>query len=182
MYGVCFHAFVDYDTDPVNPAMYIFFNANHADSGGVGSSWLTFGWNGESSLMTENGAIGGYGLAPSHTKDAGGQRFWTEGSLNIVVTGFAVGPDGMTISFKAYGDSGSSNKTVKFYCDTDEDPPETQCTLIGSATGGSASRNGNQVDNVDADDGVTEYTIDWDFFSDGGFIGGRAAVKARIES
>jgi len=169
-------AFVDYDTNPVSPSMYFVLSKDKTSL-----SWLGATWNGDSSLITEDGTIGAYGLVFTQTKDGGGQRWWTEGSLNVQVTGLSTGTGGMSISYKAYGASGSSDKTVKFYYSFNEEPPVAQCTLTGSATGGSSSRNGNQIDNVDADDGVTTYTATWDFLTDGGFIGGRANVKARIK-
>jgi len=88
---------------------------------------------------------------------------------------------GEQISFKAYGDSGSSDKTVKFYFNNAEEAPDTQVTLMGTATGGSATRNGNQVDNVDADDGTTTYTVVRDTSGDGLSLGDQENIMPRIE-
>lgn len=168
-------AIPDYDTNPTSPSLYLVWIKDSS------LSWLGLTWNGDSSLMTDEGTITSYGMAFGSSKDGGGGRIWTEDSIAIQLTGLDVGSGGLTIKFKAYGDSGSSDKTVKFYYSTDEGPPTSQCTLTGSPTGGSATRNGNQIENVNADDGTTEYTALWDFLTDGGFIGGKATVKARIE-
>jgi len=167
------HVFQDFDTDPTNPETY-FFIIGRRDQ----DSWVTYKWNGPSSLMTSVGIIGAWGLAPSQSKDGGGQRVWTEGVPNVQITGITKSSDGMTISFKAYG--GDTGKIVKIYVNGQEGPPTALATLTGTATGGSATRNGNQVENVSAD-GSTTYTVGWDFFSDGLSIGQYANLAPRIE-
>jgi hypothetical protein len=76
---------------------------------------------------------------------------------------------------------GTTSYTVKLYRDKNQQLPDTQATLIGSVTGGSATRNGNQVDDVTAD-GVIEYTVIWDFFSDGLGIGDFFCLMPRIST
>lgn len=166
-------AFQDFDTDPTNPETYFFINLQRD-----AWSWATYKWEGTGTTMSYVGAIGSWGLAPTQSKDGSGARIWTEGSPNVQITGIVKSTDGMTISFKAYG--GGTGKIVKIYIDPDESSPDTQATLRGSATGGSATRNGNQVEGVSAN-GTTTYTVGWDFLADGLGIGEFSNLSPRIE-
>jgi hypothetical protein len=149
---------IDNDSDPENPAVYLWKLSN--DSGG---SWNYWEWNGPSSVITSGSSAGSTGLAMPAMPQGGGDRWWSANELNIELVGTAAVLGGMQLSFKCYGDPGSSDKTVKLWVAPDEESPRYQCVLTGAVTGGSAVRNGNQVDNVDADDGVTTYTCIWNF-------------------
>ena len=63
---------------------------------------------------------------------------------------------GERLTFRCFG--GQFGQTVRFFVGSGGDAPDAQAGLIGSATGGGALRNGNQVENVDCD-GITDYTI-----------------------
>lgn len=95
------NAFVDYDTDPANPVMYFFVNLRRESS-----SWRTYQWNGDSSVITLVGGIvgGATGLAPSLSKDGGGERIWTAGSTNVTIQSRAAGNGGLKYTFTADGD------------------------------------------------------------------------------
>jgi len=74
---------------------------------------------------------------------------------------------------------GTTSYTVKLFYDINQQLPDNQCTLTGGVTGGSASRNGNQIDSVTAD-GVIEYTTIWNFTGDGLSIGDFFIMMPRI--
>lgn len=150
--------------------IYCYFNtswdvANESGSAGsltvyevadAGSSWTSLGSAGD----------GGDALPNTGACATGGERIDIQDQLKILQTGQEKVLGGVKIYFKAWGDPGNADKKVKVWHDPNQGRPITQGTLRGSATGGSTSRNGNQIENVDAD-GVTEYSLIWDFKSDG---------------
>lgn len=78
---------------------------------------------------------------------------------------------------------GGADYTVKFYFDPDRGIPKTQAQLTGTATGGSAQRSGNDIINVTADDGVTEYGgAKWAFTGQGVYSGDRVSFLPFITS
>jgi len=162
----------DNDTDPTSPDVYFYFSLNYGSA-----AVLHYVWEGESTLMSDGTSLGSGELSMPDANQTAGERAWTSSEPNVLITGLAQGTGGLTISFKAWG---GGTKTVKFYYSLEEETPTSQCTLTGSATGGSATRSGNTVTNVSAD-GATTYTITWDFFTDGAFIGGRFEVLSYIE-
>jgi len=170
-----FDAVVDDEDSATSPAIHLFY-LSHEASG----TRTYYAWNGSGSAVGAGvscAADAKYALASG---PGGGERFWTSGDLHIEITGLSTVSTGTQISFKAHGASGSSDKTVKLYFSTSEQDPVGQCTLTGSVTGGSATRNGNQVENVDAN-GSTTYTCIWDTVTDGLYAGARVTLKATIE-
>lgn len=77
-------------------------------------------------------------------------------------------------TMNAAATGGAADKVFKIYT-IDSSGNLIQGTLAGAATGGTATRVGNEVQNVIAD-GATEYTIRWDFIADGFAIGQRADI------
>jgi len=70
----------------------------------------------------------------------------------------------MDVSFRAYGSS--TGLTATAYFTTNRNQVSTQATLVGTVSGGTASRSGNTIIDVDADDGATLYTFTWDATTD----------------
>jgi hypothetical protein len=146
---------------------------------GVQTTWLLWGpstsvgfwlfeWKGPATLIDPGSPerLGGLRLYSVPTlPTSGGEYIWDEGDLDVWVTGVSADPTGTLISFKAAGDPGMADKTIVFRVDYDGEPALVAATLIGSATGGSATRSGNSVINVDAD-GTTTYTVVWDSGTD----------------
>lgn len=87
----------------------------------------------------------------------GGQRIYIPDAATATVYAKERVSGGEKITFRVHaplepsGGSVTTGLKVKFFLGTDGGVPETQAQLIGSVTGGSATRNGNQVENIDAD-------------------------------
>lgn len=79
---------------------------------------------------------------------------------------------GASAATTAVPTGGGADYIVKHYHSQEEEAPATQGTLTGAVSGGQATRNGNQIENVTADS-VTEIAFTWDFQSDGYGIGER---------
>ena len=169
----------DQDTDPAVGDVWLFV-APHYTSGTPYSLWK---WNGPAALIGNAGVANDSGGDTDHAIPIGllqaGERIWTAGELDIVITGKQAVVGGERISFIVYGDAGPSDKTVRFYFNTEGEPAIAQCVLIGSVTGGSATRSGNDVINVNAD-GTTVYTAIWDIGSNGVSSGDRAQIKPLV--
>ena len=111
---------------------------------------------------------------------SGGERIFTTGDLDILITKFAEALGSEQIFFKCYG--GGSSRAALFRFNTEGEPALAVCSLVGaSATGGSATVNGNQVENIDAD-GVTEYSVRWNTELDGLTNGQRNTVTPQIKA
>jgi len=154
---------IDNETSPTSPAIYLWFLND--DNGG---NWSYYEWNGPTTLLSSGSSAGSVGLAMPQFTEGGGARYWTSGENHVEIVSTGIGSGGALITFKAYG--GGTGKTVQFYRNGDEEAPDAQATLTGTATGGSATRSGNTVTGVAAD-GSTSYTIVWDFFTDNFGIG-----------
>lgn len=163
----------DNDTDPTSPDVYFWYSQDD-NSGSI----LYYYWQGESTTLGSGSTVANYGLAMPSENRAAGPYNWSSGELHIEIVGRSQGTGGLTLSFKVYG--GGTGKTAKFYYSMNEETPTSQCTLTGSATGGSATRSGNTVTNISAD-GSTAYTITWDFFTDGAALGEYFTVMPYIE-
>ncbi len=170
-----FDSLIDDETEATSPGINLFYLDDNA------GDRTYYPWSGASTPMVgSSSASGNYALSAI---PGGGERFWSSGDLNIEIISFTTLPSGTEISFKAYGDAGGGDdKTCRFYFNSSEENPVTQCTLVGTATGGSATRNGNQVEDVKADDGVTTYTAIWDAATDGLSAGTRVTAKATIST
>jgi hypothetical protein len=123
-----------------------------------GSGTVTlFEWVDSATVMTQvstSGDIINTHNMP-HDQNGGGTRVYVPGAPEIAIYAKEPVAGGERLTFRCFG--GAVGQTVRFYFGTGGTAPETQVSLIGSATGGSAFRNGNQVDNVDCD-GTTDYT------------------------
>jgi hypothetical protein len=73
-----------------------------------------------------------------------------------------------------------ADKTVKLLYASDGQIARTQATLVGTATGGSATRVGNEIQNVTADNS-TDYTLVWDAAADGFSSGDPYIINLTVE-
>jgi hypothetical protein len=73
----------------------------------------------------------------------------------------------MDISFRTYGTPPGGPFTGNVYFSSTQETPDTPATLVGTVTGGSASRSGNIILNIASDSGATLYTFTWDKTADG---------------
>jgi hypothetical protein len=150
----------DSNTTPGSTQPWLYYAASATS----GTTFTVYQWNGNASVMTV-ADTGGDVAHSLPTEVAGGERIWTAGELDIKITGVAPALGGEIISFIASGDAGNANKTVTFQWTNQGEPTSSSATLTGTATGGTASRSGNSVINVDAD-GTTTYTVVWDTATD----------------
>jgi len=164
----------DSNTTPGSTQPWLYYAASFVS----GTSFTTYQWNGNASVITVTDT-GGDVAHSLPTEVAGGERIWTAGELDIKITGVAPTFGGETISFTATGDAGSADKTVTFQWTNEGEPTSLSATLTGAATGGTATRSGNSVINVDAD-GTTTYTAIWDTVTDS--PGGRAQLTPVISA
>lgn len=174
--------FVDNESDPLNPQPYLF-------------SWPTYNSafthyeyvNSSSELVGQSVGLNSTNFALSGTRWGGGDRINTS-DLNgeeLMITKCEVTPGttaGTTLlTVRATGDPGDATKRITGYFSTTETPDMTQMTLIGTPTGGSATRNGNTIENIDAD-GVTDYTFVWaSVITDGVSPNQQVNILIRIE-
>lgn len=88
--------------------------------------------------------------------EGGGARALIESGPTVTVYAKERVSGGEKVTFRCSG--GQTSQVVRFFFGTDHEVPITQAQLTGTVTGGSATRNGNQVEDVDAD-GTTDYTV-----------------------
>jgi len=115
----------------------------------------------DSTELTLVGAGPAWGIAPLSSPASHPGRFWTSGDNRVEIVSWDGFNGGEDINFRVRG--AGTGLTVRFYFNADEQADATQVTLTGtlSVTGGasSASRSGNDIINLDADDGSRLYTI-----------------------
>jgi len=143
-----------------------------------------FIWNGQASLMTSTVTAIPSGVALSQVVLGGGDRQYNEANpeLNIYETAVrAAVTAGLQFTFKVAGDSGGgATKTVKLFYSNDGREPLNQATLVGAVTGGSATRTGNAVISVTANN-TTDYTFIWDVSANGFSSGDPFSVMLTVE-
>ena len=132
---------------------------------GTASPFSQYRWAGNNSALIPED-IGGTlisDFAVPNQKTGSGERTYNEESPTITVYDRSRDAGGERITFRVHPpiNPGPSSVTedliVRFFWGTGGGAPETPAQLVGTATGGSAMRNGNQVEGVDADD--TDYTV-----------------------
>lgn len=171
-----FTKFVDVDSDPVNPTTYLVYSPNNSPA----SQISLFEFTDDSTplnLIETNGVASD---AAPHLVQSGGERIFTAGELNVLITNRQPVIGGEQLFFRAWGDPGFNDKTVNFRFNAEGEPVVAPCTLSGTATGGSATRVGNNIQQVNADNGVTEYSTIWDIGANGIVTGTRVQVVPRI--
>jgi len=173
-----FTKLVDSDTVPTTPAYYLWHSTNNA----VGVFRDLYQWIDDATPMVlVDSGLDAADAVPALAQ-SGGERIWTNGEMDVLITGRLPVLGGERIFFKAWGDTGPADKIVRFYFNKQGEPIAQQMTLTGTATGGTALRVGNQVNNIEADDGVTEYSVIWDIGSDLVNTGDRVQVNPRIST
>ncbi len=178
-----FFAYPDADTTPGSLTIWLY----HAAAPTAGTSFSLYQWNGPATLIGSGGTPDDSGGDVAHAPVAfsaiGGDRAWTAGELDIRVTQRVSVLGGQRIYFKAWGQAGFADKTVQFRFSTEGESALTVATLrAASATGGTAAVSGNTIVNVDADDGVTEFSAIWDTPLDGLTSGQRAQLVPEIST
>jgi hypothetical protein len=102
----------------------------------------------------------------------GGGKIFASGENHPVIVGIAPAIGGEELSYEVYG---SGTVKISGYWFNRLSGEYGEMTLA-APTGGSSSLNGNVVENVDADDGLTTYTVRWDANADG-FAVGDSAIR-----
>lgn len=121
-----------------------------------GSVWEQYLWNGTSTAMSLQDIGGDSQFHLPNTKQGGGERVFESDSPTVAVYARSRVAGGEEVTFRCFG--GQTDQVVRFYVGSGGEVPEVQAQLSGTATGGTATRNGNQVESVDCD-GATDYTI-----------------------
>lgn len=173
-----FTKMIDSDTVPATPAFYLWHTTNNS----VGVARDLYQWVDDATPMTLVDTGGDAADAAPALAQAGGERIWTNGEMDILITNRLPVLGGERIFFKAWGSVGLADKIVRFYFNKFGEPIAQQMTLTGTATGGTAIRVGSQVNNVEADDGATEYSVIWDIGADLVNTGDRVQVNPRIST
>lgn len=171
-----FFKFIDVDTNPASPTTYLWYSPNNDPV----QAYSLYQWTSNAAPMVLVEAGGVASDAAPNLAQTGGDRIFTLGELNVLVTNRQPVIGGEQIYFRAWGDTGNADKYVRFYFSKQGEPTTTQCVLIGTATGGVAVRVGNAILNVEADDGTTEYSIIWDIGANSVASGDRVQLVPRI--
>jgi hypothetical protein len=121
-------------------------------------------WVNDSTELSLIGAGPAHGVSWIHSPSSNPGRFWTSGDNRVELVDWDPIDGGEDINFRVRGSG--TGLTVKFYRNAEEEGGEkamVQVNLSGSlsVTGGasSASRSGNNIIDVDADDGSRLYTV-----------------------
>lgn len=158
--------FIDNESDPANPRTYLFSWPS------INSAITHYEYvNSGSELIGQTVGLNSSNFSLCGTRWGGGERINSSdvsgAELGISNLTFSQGntPGTINVSVRAYGDAGNANKYLRGYFSAGEGPVMVQMTLTGSVTGG-GTRNGNQIEGVDAD-GATTYTFVWAASTDG---------------
>ena len=171
-----FFKFVDVDTTPLTPVIYLVYTPDNDPAEAISF----YQWVSNAATMTLIETNGVASDAWSNLSQTGGERIFTFGEMNILITNRQPVIGGERLFFRAWGSVGAADKFVRFTFNKQGEPPAVQCTLSGTASGGTAVRVGNELQGVEADDGITEYSITWNIGADGVTSGNRVQVIPRI--
>ncbi len=173
--GITYGIFVliDNETDPTASTIH-FFYAN----GAAGTYQYAPFVSSSTTLVGSATGVDATNYAIPAGTSVGGERFSPDDTANLIweepTFALSTANSGcMTMSFKFQAQSGTY--TVKAFLSTTENPllNGTQCTLAGTATGGSATRSGNTVTDCVSN---TAYTVDVDFNSMGISTGSKVKI------
>lgn len=159
-------SYVDNDTDPASPEIYLWRLPAQFDSAYDAFQFIDF-----STVLTELGSLS-WEITLPNTKFGGGDRIVSTAGIKVyaeleqldTIAGSGSGVQ-VQFSYRVYGTG--ADKTATLYLDGGEEIPTVAATLVSIATGGSSSRSGNTIINVTPDAGVTLYTGIWDTGADG---------------
>jgi hypothetical protein len=144
------------------------------------TAWTQYGFNiGPLAAMTLLGVGGDVKHALPKGTLSSGERIWTPGEFDILVTLREGLVASERVTFRAAGDPGSADKSVEFVGTTLTNPLISVLPLTGTPTGGSIIRVGNTLQQVDAD-GTTDYTAIIDASGIPAIPGDRLPLAPRI--
>lgn len=145
--------FIDTETNPLNPEIYLFVRPHPAP--GSGTSLYKF-VDTSTEMTFQTASVANDYVFPENLQ--GDSQAVSRGAGNRAEIIDTAGVSGGTqVSYRVYGTVLS--QTVKAYITDEGGVPVTQATLTDSATGGSSTRVGNEIQSVDGDDGATLYTF-----------------------
>jgi len=167
---------VDRITNPSTPDYLLYFCENPNLVGSVNN---VYRWNGPASLMTLVDSGGAWHDAIAGGHYFGGERDFLPGSMSIVNTGTVPTLGGMIYKFRAYGGGASADKVFRLKR-LDATGALVNSTL-SAASGGSAVLDApnKKVTGIQAD-GSIEYSVTFDFTTDGFAVGGKAKLAPEI--
>ena len=170
-------SFMDNDTDPSNPSIFIWSQTPTGES-----SHNAWRWNGPAAAMTNLGVAPAAGMALPHSKDGGGEYIFTPNEPSIEIVNIVAGPDSQIVSYVVYGSDISSGIKVRLWHDTAETFAREPGTLLSTTGGGLIDTDsvGDFIDDV-MPDGVTVHTVEWDVIADGLTRGDAAIVMLAID-
>ena len=170
-------SFMDNDTDPNKPRIYIWSQTPNGDS-----AYNAWKWNGPNIAMTNLGVGPATGIALPHTKDGGGEYIFTPNEPSIDIVDIEPSLDSQIISYIVYGDELTGGVRVRFWFDDDEIFAGIPVTLLSTTGGGTIGTDsvGDFVDDVVAD-GITVHTVEWDVVADGLARGDAVVVMPAID-
>ena len=161
--------FIDTNTAPATPAIYLALRQANGAGTSINGFTYFFAWNGDASLMTDEGNVAeGFGLP--HLPNGGGELTWTNGEFNIQIVKHESVSGGIKLHVMLFGDPAGPLKKAEFRFSKDEQTPVSQCTLFGTPTvisgpAAAPTRTGNQILGLEADD-TSVYGIFWDNVTD----------------
>ena len=157
--------FVFASTDNVGATeIYLFVAAGPAP----GAGYTVYQWQGVGAEASLIGAGPSTIYAIPETAVGGGDRIYaTAAAGKPTYESKEEIPNGVRIYYRVYGGTATAPVfgTIKLYYNQEQEDPNVQATLFGTPAGGIL--NGDQVDNVEADDGGTLYSLDWNSIADG---------------
>ena len=171
----------DMVTDPTTPRYWVQFTGNNSDEGETPTLYSFL--NKTTELFPEDSGGNAWVVFPGQGAFHGGSHYWSDagwGFGDCLITGNAAIADGARLSFRGWNDSGSADKTARIFFSLTGDAALSQAVLKGTATGGTATRVANTVENIDAD-GITTYTLDVSYSGSGITPGGRVQFYLQLE-
>lgn len=164
---------VDTVTDPATPAIYIYHTADGTVAANAAQMWSVYQWNGNAAQLTlqDTGGLVAHAI-PWNTYSQGTTVSQQNGSLvfgphaEIVGTQtLASGVGSIRVSFKLFSTSGSQLVTVRgFFTDVLGEYATSSATFTDPSAG---NLNGNVIENLTANNGLTTYEVTWSSGSDG---------------
>ena len=176
--GTRWWSFMDNDTDPGNPTIYIWSQTPNGDS-----AYNAWKWNGPSAAMTNLGVGPASGIALPHTKDGGGEYIFTLNEPSIEIVNIEPSLNSQIVSYIVYGDEFTGGIKIRLWFDDEEIFARVSGTLLSATGGGTigADSVGDYVDDV-VGDGITVHTVEWDVIADGLARGDTAVVMLAIDA
>jgi len=162
------NSYVDPNTsDPTSPETLVLLGASQT------SSRQLYRYTNPTTELTDLGSSDITGeMGVPRRRDACGDYIFTPrtGGLDqdgVTIESFARTDGGVLVTFRAFRNPGSANRTGTLYYRAGRNTPALQATLVaGSVTGGTATNDTFTISSIDADPSIT-YTVKWNNFADG---------------